>query len=356
MASSPSSVIAKYGLLQLASEGFLHQLGDLTRTGSEAGPGNFLAYVGALTFGNDRSSKFASTQAEQFAGDWEVVAHKSNSPGITGGAGFSGTLFRAKRSDALHGITQGELVLSFRSTEFIDDNLRDSKSTNELEVKDTGWALGQISEMEEWYASLLAIGALDPSKGIPPGAQFSVTGYSLGGHLATAFNILRRDESRASGGENPIIATYTFNGAGVGGLRDGVELGSVIARFDELLGASTDLDPRALRWETVEVASIYDQLRRIDLEAVGGAEWNTWVDALNRLVIPAFTAIRRDANLLHSAVGRLEIILPSGEAGSRHRFRARAGVRPARQRRLRRPGARLDLLRQRPRQPQRRCG
>ena len=47
-----------------------------------------------LRKGNDRTSKFTATQAEEFAQKWEIVSHVANT-----GTGFSGTLFRARKSD-----------------------------------------------------------------------------------------------------------------------------------------------------------------------------------------------------------------------------------------------------------------
>jgi hypothetical protein len=103
------------------------------------------------------------------------------------------------------GITPGELVLSFRSTEFVDDAARDNQATNAMEIAEVGFALGQIADMEKWYAELRA----DPTK-IPAGASLSVTGYSLGGHLATAFNLLRAQEIATA--ETPKLEqTITFN-------------------------------------------------------------------------------------------------------------------------------------------------
>jgi Ca2+-binding RTX toxin-like protein len=174
-----------------------------------------------LTDGNTRSSKFTTTQADEFSKDWAVVEHKSNTS-----TGFSGTLFRALRTDEARGITQGELVMSFRSTEFIDDAVRDNQATNTLEVKEFGWAFGQIADMEDWYASLKA----DSSK--LGNQSFSVTGYSLGGHLATAFNLMREQDARLAGVPNPIISTYTFNGAGVGETNNAQTLSNLIADFD----------------------------------------------------------------------------------------------------------------------------
>ena len=172
-----------------------------------------------LEVGNFHASAFPEVLARKFVDEYRVLAQFRNDPKLSGGTGFSGTLFENKLTN--------ERTLSFRSTEFIDDNLRDSKSTNELEVKEFGWALGQISEMEAWYAQLRA----DPE--FLGGRKFNVTGYSLGGHLATAFNILRREDEQVGKGENPILATYTFNGAGVGDLRPGKTLSRVIANFSE---------------------------------------------------------------------------------------------------------------------------
>lgn len=60
--------------------------------------------------------------------------------------------------------------------------------------------------MEDWWADL--------NQNIPglAGKQVTVTGYSLGGHLATAFA-----QRRAEAGElSRIKHIYTFNGVGVG--------------------------------------------------------------------------------------------------------------------------------------------
>jgi Ca2+-binding RTX toxin-like protein len=159
----------------------------------------------ALMDGNGHSSRYTATQADNFLAHWEVVAQKPNT-----NTGFSGTLFMNKDTN--------ELVLSFRSTEFIDDAARDNQATNTLEIKNTGFAWGQIADMQAWYAELQSSGRL------AAGQPFSVTGYSLGGHLATAFNLL-----------NPTAAqqTVTFNGAGVGLITQG-SLQQSLADFNAL--------------------------------------------------------------------------------------------------------------------------
>ena len=193
------STYLKYANLQMAAEASL-------LTGVLAGT---VQLKDALTGGNDRSSKFTDALADQFIADgWEVVAHQANTP-----TGFSGSLFGNKNT--------GELVLSFRSTEFIDDAVRDNQATNSMEISKYGWAFGQIADMKNWVDGLYASGK------IPAGAPLSVTGYSLGGHLATAFNMLY---------PGAVSATYTFNGAGVGQTLNGASLTTTIAQFDHMRG------------------------------------------------------------------------------------------------------------------------
>ena len=128
--------ILKYANLQTAAESFLVRADGAVRDD----------IVKALTDGNNRSLKFTQTQAQAFAdpnSGWTVLAQKANTA-----SGFSGTLFKSNET--------GELVLSFRSTEFIDDHARDNQATNAMELAEGGFALGQIADMEAWYAELAA--------------------------------------------------------------------------------------------------------------------------------------------------------------------------------------------------------
>ena len=178
--------------LQIASEAFLVSKTDLPSQIPEILSGEILK--SKLVAGNDHSSIFTDVQADDFVSKWEVVAHQGNT-----GTGFSGTLFKAKVAIPEAGIVEGQYVISFRSTEFIEDSIHDNRATNTLEIKEKGWAFGQIADMEKWFNEIKS--KID--------GPLSVTGYSLGGHLATAFNILHH-------GEGLIKDTYTFNGAGVG--------------------------------------------------------------------------------------------------------------------------------------------
>ena len=188
MAAPSTTDLLKYSELQMAAEAFFWNK-----------EGQFLTaraqIIESLRNGNTHASRFTQTEAEAFTdptSGWTIVSQYS--PGNSSTTGFSGTLFRNN--------TTNEYVLSFRSTEFIDDAARDNRATNTLEISNTGFAFGQIAEMEAWYSQIKStIG--DPS-------QLSVTGYSLGGHLATVFNLLRKEERVT------LKQVVTFNGAGVG--------------------------------------------------------------------------------------------------------------------------------------------
>ena len=151
----------KFANLQMAAESLFGVV-----QGASAGQTSQTMDVSSLILGNNRSSKFTNIQATEFAANWRVVEHISNTP-----TGFSGTLFKyTGETDAAKGLTNGELVMSFRSTEFLDDSARDNQATNSMEIKPYGWAFGQIADMQNWYAQLQA----DPSK--LQGKAFSVTG------------------------------------------------------------------------------------------------------------------------------------------------------------------------------------
>ena len=191
--TSEVTTYLKFANVQMAAEADYKDVTDFS---------NAESIKAALIRGNNRSSKFTDVQAKDFSDNWTVLDHK-----VDTSTGFSGTLFKyTGATDAAKGLTNGELVMSFRSTEFADDAARDNQATNAMEIRPYGWAFGQIADMENWYAELNA----DPSK--LQGKNFSVTGYSLGGHLATAFDILRKEQGQS----DRVSATYTFNGAGVG--------------------------------------------------------------------------------------------------------------------------------------------
>jgi len=220
MADNRTQELFTFANLHIAAEAFL----DVLPASSD--PQYRERLVQALRDGNGRASRFPVVLAEEFADTFEIIAHRENTP-----TGFSGTLFRSKVTDLARGLYAGQYTLSFRSTEFVDDAIRDATGTGDLEVRQLGWALGQIADMEAWYQELKAAGALNANEGLPPDLPFNVTGYSLGGHLATAFAVLRRDEARFAKKESTVASVYTFNGAGTGGIRFGNELGAIVQNF-----------------------------------------------------------------------------------------------------------------------------
>jgi Ca2+-binding RTX toxin-like protein len=240
----------------------------------------------ALKRGNNRSSVFTTVQAAAFAAEWRVVDHKPDT-----NTGFSGTLFEyTGQTDPVRGLTQGQLVLSFRSTEFIDDSVRDNQATNAMEVNQFGWAFGQIADMKKWYEELVANGLL------PASATLDVTGYSLGGHLAAAFSELYGSR---------VHATYTFNGAGVGQLNIGSSLGGAIQVFQALRDPSLDLNSLAQPvFTNATVRAVYSLLRA---ELQNGGVASTGARAAAMTLLPLSIALP-EAKLLLDAFLRVDQI------------------------------------------------
>jgi hypothetical protein len=160
MSDPTISELLQYSRLQMAAEAFL--------VGSDGSLKEKLK--DALTEGNKHASKFTDVDATAFLAEWEVVTQKANT-----GTGFSGTLFRCKVTDPAKGLVAGQLILSMRSTEFIDDYVRDNIATNKQEIFDNGWAFGQIADMEKWYAELSRPPGEGQDAGVLYGQTFAVT-------------------------------------------------------------------------------------------------------------------------------------------------------------------------------------
>jgi Ca2+-binding RTX toxin-like protein len=214
MMANEVSTYFTYANLQMAAEALLHKYGFT---------------IDGLGKGNDRASRTPTAVAEQLIKDgWTVVAHQTNTP-----TGLSATLF--KRDD--------EFVMSIRSTEFLDDAVRDNKATNELELKASGFAIGQLADLENWYQKTV--------KDLTAGRPITVTGYSLGGSLATAFEQLHR-------GDGVVGKVYTINGAGVGSVNTGSSLDKVVSDFQSMRSPDNDL---GYLFTTPRAKELYKQLK-----------------------------------------------------------------------------------------------
>ncbi len=240
MATPTIAEYLKYANLQMAAEAFIRDeiTGILAKDADEV--------KARLIAGNNHASRFTETEATKFVGEWRVLDQRANTK-----TGFSGTLFINTKTD--------ELVLSFRSTEFIDDAIRDSAATNSLEVFDTGWAWGQMADMEAWYKELTSTNPQTGTPGALLGKTYSVTGYSLGGHLATAFNLLRREEAASGQSQATLKEVVTFNGAGVGEVKSGT-LAGALTNFQRLRNSS-DAIKTALGIVTPELADFFQRLQ-----------------------------------------------------------------------------------------------
>ena len=145
-------------------------------------------------------TRMTDAQVSEFNARYEVRDHLPSTM-----TGFSATLLW-DRIDQRY-------VLSFRSTEFADDDKggdwsRDGVQGAGGEISNHGFAVAQIGDMEAYYRLLQASGKL------PVGANYMVTGYSLGGHLATVF-------AEAHALETGFGGAVTFNAPGHGTLNTG---------------------------------------------------------------------------------------------------------------------------------------
>ena len=189
----------------------------------------------AIKRGNNRPgfdargfTRFTDAQAVEFVRKFAIVDQWSDNPTRTGSrpsqpgdvgylelngqhvlanTGLSATLIR--RKDASGNLTN-DYTLAIRSTESAKeaeggDRDRDGFGADLSGIVKSGFALAQLAALEDYYASLKQHGKL------PPGASLTVSGYSLGGHLATVFT-----EIHAKDTDIALARTYTFNGAGRG--------------------------------------------------------------------------------------------------------------------------------------------
>lgn len=144
----------------------------------------------------------------QFNEEWKVIDQLANTA-----SGFSATLLQNRITDKYH--------LSFRSTESKSykeggDVERDSSAGANGEIFNEGFAWAQIMDMETYYQGLCEGKLAVIDGGVNPdvrdafqnnGTNITVTGYSLGSHLAQVFTLMH---------EEKIDHTYIFNGAGMG--------------------------------------------------------------------------------------------------------------------------------------------
>lgn len=195
-------------------------------------------------------TRMTSQQAAEFVSRFEILHQWSDNPTPTGtrpapegnpafarlnaeilaNTGMSATLIRDRE--------RGTYTLAMRSTEYNHsdkggDGERDKLNADFLSIAFRGFALAQLDALEHYYAWLKNNGKL------PHGAVLNVTGYSLGGHLATVFTEIHQHDPDIRFGE-----TVTFNGAGRGRY-DATEgsLADMLALYRQVLHAPASVLP-----------------------------------------------------------------------------------------------------------------
>jgi Ca2+-binding RTX toxin-like protein len=214
-----------FALQQIAAESYLDRflsaeltLDQVLQLGNNRLSGDF-----ATAPFLDGQTRMTNQQAEEFGQQYQIVKHHANDS-----TGFSATLMRE--------IGTNNFTLSFRSTEFESlsnggDFERDGTLGADGDVTLQGFAFAQLASMEDYYQTTV-------KSLLPTDAVLNVTGYSLGGNLATVFTQLHSSE---------VNHTYTFNAVGRGhisgpGATETERMAGMLELFTSVL-----LDPEAGR-------------------------------------------------------------------------------------------------------------
>ena len=250
MSQSNISTWFQFVLQQAAAESYLDQLASGRQLKDILTDGNndirvipSELFLGKTRFTDQLTSYFVPTPSS--LPRYQIIDHHANDA-----TGFSATLIKD-----LSDPTGKTYTLSLRSTEFPNqiqggDWERDGRSGADGEIFDHGFAFAQLVSLERYYRELKA----DPAK-LPPGAILNVTGYSLGGHLATVFTELHETE---------VAQTVTFNGAGRGRIVEQGQVGqpeaqSIRRMLSDLEARLLVFDPTGSRFLSGAAGNIYNE-------------------------------------------------------------------------------------------------
>ena len=207
----------QFALQQLAAESYLEEI-------NWANPEEVKARLerGNTRLPHDPSTGYTrapQTLGAEFTERYTVAAHRANDQ-----TGMSATLIRSN--------ADGSYTLAIRSTEYKQfakggDRERDGLLAADGEIAVKGFALGQLAALEDFYERQVipVVGA----------SRIYVTGYSLGGHLATVFTETHADK---------VLGTHVFNSPGrgefVGGPTTPGAIAAMIGQFRAVLKARPD--------------------------------------------------------------------------------------------------------------------
>lgn len=244
MPQSDITAWLNFAIQQMAAESYLDNINLASRSDVEAA---LIRGNNRLGFSTDNKTRMTDALATRFFDMYQLVDHHANDA-----TGFSATLIKD-----LSDPTGKTFTLSFRSSEYQNqiaggDWERDGVAAADGEIGRYGFALAQLVSMEKYYRELKA----NPLK-LPTGAVLNVTGYSLGGHLATVFTELHEAE---------IAGTYTFNGAGRGTIVEHGQLGqpevqSIRRMIQDLEARIQTFDPTGDLFHSGSLGNIYQDDR-----------------------------------------------------------------------------------------------
>ena len=269
-------------------------------------------------------TRMTTALAERFLATYDIIDHHANDA-----SGFSVTLMRHTQT--------GEYTLSFRSTEPKPtteggDVERDGLFASILtaaadgEIIAQGFAFAQLMAMERYFANLrqgqltngttnLALKSL-----FDLGGRINVTGFSLGGHLATVFTELHQDQ---------VAKTYVFNAAGRGRMSGfvGTDVATISAeenlmrlmlnRFNEILFNPAAWRPTA----TPEQLARLEQFHALEEAAKAAHDanpsWNPFQSGLdeNLYLDPRYQWAKLAARDQYGTLGMAELEVQTGLKG-----------------------------------------
>lgn len=140
--------------------------------------------------GAGKYTKIPSEQANYFIQNYNILDYYGNDK-----SGFSATVFQNKNT--------GEKIISFRSTEFGEDFIKDTSADEE--IGNFGLPVGQTISMVQYIEHLKQTGIIKTDDNIV------ATGYSLGSNLSSEFEKMYNSEFN-------INKIYNFNGPGAGSI------------------------------------------------------------------------------------------------------------------------------------------
>ncbi|MFO0773688.1 MAG: calcium-binding protein [Nitrospiraceae bacterium] len=241
MMSNNMTTWLNFALQQMAAESYLPDGAwqDTTQLRRRLLLGNNNVDIDPLEGNLYGKTRFTEVVVSRFLERYQIVDHHANDA-----TGFSATLMFDRVTNSY--------TLSFRSSEYATevnggDRARDILGAD-AEIATKGFALAQLVSMERYWRELT-----QPGGKLAANSQINVTGYSLGGHLATVFTELH---------DQNVLNTYVFNSAGRGLVANArnpeqSETENIRQLIQTLEGRILSYDPQGTLFQAGATGSIY---------------------------------------------------------------------------------------------------